>query len=164
MVCKNELLFFILLPSTSTRGEELDKLIGGHIKKSIQINASEAKFLECSLLRHSSRRHLCLHIRLSKFDHSPHCNRKRKKDRKKRRKMERRKLPLLKAQGFETGVVAARVLSEVEEIRQILYKFLIHNVKSLTRYLISQKGPTGARLEIVIWINLIPKLLFLFKT
>lgn len=65
--CKKESIHLIWhkhKPSTSSGSEELDELIGRHIKKSIQINPSEAELLECPLLWQPCNRNFCLHIRL----------------------------------------------------------------------------------------------------
>jgi hypothetical protein len=50
------------IPSASTGIEELDKLISGHVKESIQVNTPEAKLLKRSLLWPSCCSHLCIHI------------------------------------------------------------------------------------------------------
>jgi len=41
-------------PSSYTGREELDKIISGHVKKSIEIDSFEGKLFERSLLRKSS--------------------------------------------------------------------------------------------------------------
>jgi hypothetical protein len=51
-----------LEPSTSTSTEELDELISGHVKKSIQINTSETELLERSLLWDSGGGCCCIDL------------------------------------------------------------------------------------------------------
>src|SRR5574342_456237 len=51
-------------PSACTGSEELDELIGGHVEQSIQIDTTEAEFLECPLLwLLSSNWNIGFHIR-----------------------------------------------------------------------------------------------------
>ena len=52
-------------PSASSSGEELDELIGGHVKESIQIDTPEAELLKRPLLWLSCS-HLCFDFRLTK--------------------------------------------------------------------------------------------------
>ena len=52
-------------PSASSGSEELDEVVGGHVEKSIQVDASEAELLERPLLWGlPSHRHISFHIRL----------------------------------------------------------------------------------------------------
>ena len=53
------------VPSASSGSEELDQVVGGHVEKSIQVDASEAELLERPLLWGlPSHRHISFHIRL----------------------------------------------------------------------------------------------------
>ena len=53
------------VPSASSGSEELDKVVGGHVEKGIQVDASEAELLERPLLWGlPSHRHISFHIRL----------------------------------------------------------------------------------------------------
>ena len=53
------------VPSASSGSEELDEVVGGHVEKSIQVDASEAELLERPLLWGlPSHRHISFHIRL----------------------------------------------------------------------------------------------------
>ena len=54
------------LPSARTGAEELDELVCGHIEEGIQIDPSETKLFECSLLRHSCRRHIRFNVSLKR--------------------------------------------------------------------------------------------------
>lgn len=56
MYTQTEMSHKDIIPSARTCTEELDELIIGHIKKSVQIHASETELLERSLLRQSCRR------------------------------------------------------------------------------------------------------------
>uniref|UniRef100_A0A2P2L4W6 40S ribosomal protein S15D n=1 Tax=Rhizophora mucronata TaxID=61149 RepID=A0A2P2L4W6_RHIMU len=53
-----------LEPPAGTGMEELDELISGHVKESIQVDSSETELLERSLLRLPHRRSHCLYTRL----------------------------------------------------------------------------------------------------
>lgn len=56
MYTQTEISHKDVIPSARTCTEELDELIIGHIKKSVQIHASKTELLERSLLRQSCRR------------------------------------------------------------------------------------------------------------
>ena len=52
-------------PSASFGSEELDEVVGGHVQKRIQVDASKSKLLERPLLWGlPSHRHISFHIRL----------------------------------------------------------------------------------------------------
>ena len=50
------------VPSAGSGREELDEVVGGHVQKRIQIDASEAELLERPLLWHPRRRNISLHV------------------------------------------------------------------------------------------------------
>ena len=52
-------------PFASSSSEELDEVVGGHVQKRIQVDASESELLEGPLLWGlPSHRHISFHIRL----------------------------------------------------------------------------------------------------
>ena len=53
------------LPSASASGEELNELVGRHVKELIEINATEAELPECSPL--GLARNIGLNVRLQQW-------------------------------------------------------------------------------------------------